>query len=511
MGSSAVTQAPTLRASGIVKVYPGVKALDEADLVLHGGEVHALMGENGAGKSTLVGIIAGAQRPDAGEIHLDGLPVSPSSPGHARGLGIRAVHQELTLLPHLSVAENLAIGGYPSRAGVIGWRAVRRRAREALAELGLSIDPRRPVGELPIAIRQLVAIAREMQGEARVLILDEPTSSLDRTETERLFEVVRAARDRGVAIVFITHFLDQVYEIADRVTVLRGGRVVGAGRTADLPRLRLISLMLGRDVAERESRLAGRNGESEPAEEASAPVVCARGLRRGRALRGASLEVRRGEVVGLAGLLGSGRTELARAMFGADRPDAGQLAVDGRRRRLTPRRSSRLGIGLCPEDRKSQGLCLGLSVAEGLTLAMRAKRGWWRPLRRGERQEIVGRLTRDLAIRAVDSRAAVGTLSGGNQQKVLLGAWIATNPRVLLLDEPTRGVDIGAKDEILRRVRSMCDHGLGVVFISAELEEIVRACDRVVVMRDRETVGELRSGEIDEHRIMRMIGAERRA
>jgi galactofuranose transport system ATP-binding protein len=481
--------------TGIEKAFAGVKALDAVDFRLLPGEVHAIMGENGAGKSTLIKVLTGAYPIDRGRIELRGERVQFAGPLEAQRGGVSAVYQEVNLCPNLSVAENISIGREPRQFGRIQWRAVRRRAVEALARVNVSIDVSAQLSTCSIAIQQMVSIARAMDISADVLILDEPTSSLDQDEVEQLFGVVRRLKERGMAIVFISHFLDQTYEIADRITVLRNGRLVGEWPTRDLPRVELISKMLGRELKTLEA-LEQRTKEAGAVSETTAPVVEATSLGRKGAIAPFDLTIQHGELVGLAGLLGSGRTELARLLFGADRADTGQLAFDGREVTVrTPRTATTHKIAFCPENRRTQGLCEELTVRENIILALQAGYGWTRPISHKRQDELADKWIKALDIRPADPDRPVGTLSGGNQQKVLLARWLLTQPKLLILDEPTRGIDVGAKTEVQRLVRSLCDEGMAVLFISAELEEVLRLSHKVVVLRDRHVVAELENDE----------------
>lgn len=512
--------APLLAARGLVKTFPGVRALDDVAFTLRSGEIHALMGENGAGKSTLIKVLTGALAPDAGWVLLDGRPVAPRSPIEAQQLGISTVYQEINLIPGLSVAENLFLGRQPMRFGRIDTRAIRQGARRALARLNLDIDVTRPLAACSIAVQQLVAIARALDLSARVLILDEPTSSLDAGEVDQLFRTLRRLRESGLGIVFITHFIDQVYAVADRITVLRNGRLVGEYPAADLPKRELVSRMIGRpsDGGGTESGGAGaapRLATSAPGEETESPVLSARGLGRRHAIHPVDLDIRRGEVVGLAGLLGSGRTELARLLFGLDRADAGQIWASGRKlgrrgRLRSPRAAIRRGLGMLPEDRKTQGLLAELSIRENIVLALQGRRGWLRPLRRRTQRALADKYVRALGIATPSTEKPIGQLSGGNQQKAILARWLATDPILLILDEPTRGVDVGAKAEIEKLIGELCEAGLAILFISAELDEVVRTSRRIVALRDRRKVGELSGPEISEQRLIAVIAGDER-
>ncbi len=501
------TVEPVVDMRAISIEFPGVRALQEVDFRLFPGEVHALMGENGAGKSTLIKVLTGVYRADAGEVLLNGARVAFAGPATAQAAGISTVYQELNLCTNLTVAENILLGREPRRFGCIDGRAMRRRAREVLVRMGLDIDAGSTLGTHPLAIQQLVAIARAVEREPKVLILDEPTSSLDADEVAELFRIMRVLRDDGVAILFVSHFIDQVYEISDRMTVLRNGRLVGDFHTQDLARRDLVSAMIGRElgVLEEAKRLAASNDVERSAR---VPVLRASGLGRAGAIQPFDLEIHAGEVVGLAGLLGSGRTELARLLFGADRPDFGRLEVASRTVRLrSPRAAIAAGIGFCSEDRKGEGLVADLTIRDNLILAMQAARGWLRPVPRRLKEDLVDRYIDALDIRPANPDAVVGHLSGGNQQKVLLARWLIMEPRVLILDEPTRGIDVGAKAQIQKLVAELAAGGMAVVFISAELEEVLRISDRVVVLRDRQKVAELHGADAGIEDVMGLIAS----
>jgi galactofuranose transport system ATP-binding protein len=494
---------PLVEMTGISVAFGPVQALDSVDLRLYPGEVHALMGENGAGKSTLIKALTGVHPIDAGEIRVLGEPAAFSGPAAAQAAGISTVYQEVNLCPNLSVAENLLLGREPRRAGRIDWRGARRRATEVLGRLHLDLDPSSALGAHPIALQQLVAIARAVEVDARVLVLDEPTSSLDAGEVAELFRVIRRLRDDGVAILFVSHFIEQVYEISDRMTVLRNGRRVGEYRTTELTRRQLVSAMVGRELEVLEQL---DRAPAEPAADEQPPVLAASGLGRRGAIEPVDLAVRPGEVVGLAGLLGSGRTELARLLFGADRADTGEITVAGRTARIrAPRAAIDAGIAFSSEDRKAEGVVGDLSVRANIVLAMQASRGWMRRIPRRRQDELARRWIELLDIRPADPDALLRNLSGGNQQKVLLARWLITEPRLLILDEPTRGIDVGAKAQIQSLVAEQARQGTAVVFISAELDEVVRLSDRVLVLRDRRPVAELAGEDVDMDRVMELI------
>ncbi|WP_406313737.1 sugar ABC transporter ATP-binding protein [Streptosporangium sp. NBC_01639] len=482
--------APILRMNGISKEFPGVKALSGVDFRLLPGEVHALMGENGAGKSTLIKVLTGVYDIDAGEIELGGEPVAFTSPLAAQQAGISTVYQEVNLCTNLSVAENIFIGREPRRLGRIQWSRMRSRAAELLARLELDIDVSAPLSSFSLAVQQMVAIARAVDISARVLILDEPTSSLDAGEVAQLFRVMRRLKEDGIAILFVSHFLDQIYEIADRMTVLRNGRLVGEYPTNELGQVELVGKMIGRELAELEKL------EGKPLARETASLVEAENLGRAGAVEPFTLTVHEGEVVGLAGLLGSGRTEIARLLFGADHAGTGSVKIDGRPVSLrTPRAAMNHGIAFCSENRRAEGLIPDLTVRENLVLALQAVRGWTRPIPRRRQDELVEKYVSALKISPANPEQLVRNLSGGNQQKVLLARWLILEPRLLILDEPTRGIDVGAKAEIQRLVASLSDGGMAVLFISAELEEVLRLSHKVGVLRDRRLVAQLENDD----------------
>jgi simple sugar transport system ATP-binding protein len=476
--------------------FPGVKALDGVDFRLLPGEVHALMGENGAGKSTLIKALTGVYPIDSGQILLDGVPRSFGSPRQSQEAGISTVYQEVNLCPNLSVGENILLGREPRRWGRIDYRALHRRAAELLTELELTIDPRSRLGSHPIAVQQLVAITRATAAKARVLILDEPTSSLDTGEVAELFGVIRRLRDAGTAILFVSHFLDQIYAIADRITVLRNGKLVGEYPTAELPRVQLVTAMLGRaaDVLEEVADNAART----TVDVNTTPVVSIDGFGRPPAVAPATLDIHRGEIIGLAGLLGSGRTELARLIFGADRATTGALAVNGSKVAIrTPRAAIAHRFAFTSENRKDEGVFGELTVRDNLVLALQARRGFARPLSAKAKNDLVDKYMEALDIRPRRPDALMKNLSGGNQQKVLLARWLITEPELFILDEPTRGIDIGAKAQIQQLVTDLAADGMAVLFISAELDEVSRVSHRIAVMRDRHNVAQVDSDQGD--------------
>jgi monosaccharide-transporting ATPase len=490
-----------LSARAISKSFLGIKALDRVDFTLRAGEVHALVGENGAGKSTLIKVLTGAYRRDGGEIRLEGAPIDPRDVTEAQALGIGTVYQEVNLLENLTVAENLFLGREPRRFGLIDTRAMNRRARAMLSGYGLDLDVDALLGSYSVAIRQIVAIARAVDLSGKVLILDEPTASLDAAEVSTLFEIIRDLRDRGLGIVFITHFFDQVFRLADRATVLRNGRLIDSRPIAGLERLELVSMMLGRELLEEEGRQASADAAA-----AGEPLARFRGYGRRGMIAPFDLDIRRGEVVGVAGLLGAGRTETAELLFGIAQPDSGTAEIDGTPRHLaSPRAAIAQGFGFCPEDRKQDGIVEDLSVRENIVLALQARRGWSRPLPRREQEAIADRYIAALDIRTADRETPIKFLSGGNQQKVILARWLALNPRFLILDEPTRGIDVGAHAEIIKLVEKLCDDGMALMVISSELEELVAYSNRIRVLADRRHVSELAGEEISAGAIMAAI------
>ena len=492
---------PLLQLSGATVRFGADAAIDGVDFRLFPGEVHSLMGENGAGKSTLIKAITGALPLDAGVLTLAGEVVRFGSPHDAQRAGISTVYQEIDLLPNVSVAENIALGREPRRAGLIDWRRIRREAQEALADLGLDIDPASRLGTHSLAVQQLVAIARAISTDVRVLVLDEPTSSLDLDEVAELFRVIRDLKQRGVAILFVSHFLDQVYEICDRVTVLRDGRFIGEYLTRELLRIDLVQAMLGRSVSALTS--APRTDEASDEER---PVLTADGLTAGSGIRDADVTLHEGEVLGVAGLLGSGRSELARALTGIDRVDSGVIRIEGSPRTPSgPRSAISLGVVYSSENRRTEGIISELSVLDNITLALQADRGVLRRIPPARQRELAASWVEALDIRPPDLDRPAGTLSGGNQQKVLLARLLALSPRVLVLDEPTRGIDVGAKVEIQNLVGEMAANGLSVMFISAELEEVLRVGHRVAVLRDGRIVETLPSDALTVDSLLALV------
>lgn len=489
-----------LSAKGITKSFPGVTALENVDFALRKGEIHALMGENGAGKSTLIKVLTGVERPDRGEVVIAGRKVDVHSPQHAQQLGISTVYQEVNLCTNISVAENIMLGHEPRTwYGAIRWKKMNQMAAEALRRLGIDIDVSRPLGNYSVAIQQMAAIARSLEfASARVLILDEPTSSLNVNETNQLFNVMRGLKARGIGIIFITHFLDQVYQVSDRITVLRNGSLVGTYETASLPQIELIAKMIGRSLSDLEDMSRTKVDSAEQ----QVKVLQARELGRKGTIEPFDLDLHAGEVVGVAGLLGSGRTELVNLIFGVDTPDEGALLLNGRPvERFSPMESIKNGIGLCPEDRKDQGIVGELTIRENIILALQARNGWFKYISEAKQYEIAEKYIRLLGIVTPSPDQLVKNLSGGNQQKVILARWLAIDPQVLILDEPTRGIDVGAKAEIQRLVLDLAGEGKACIFISSELDEVQRCSNRIMVLRDRQKVAEYPGG-VDDQVIM---------
>ncbi len=488
---------------GIYKTFPGVKALVDVDFTLRKGEIHALMGENGAGKSTLIKVLTGVYELDGGEILLDGIdhPIINKSPEEAQFNGISTVYQEVNLCPNLSVAENIFIGREPKRAGLIDWKKMNKMSTELLKSLDIDVDVTLTLGNYSLALQQMIAIARAVDMSAKVLILDEPTSSLDEQEVEKLFVLMRRLKDQGVGIIFVTHFLEQVYAVCDRITVLRNGHLVGEFPIATLPRLKLVAKMMGKDFDDLASIKSLR--KTVPEDDV---LIEANGLGRAGSIKPFDIQVKKGQVVGLAGLLGSGRSELARCIFGADKPDCGDLKVcDHLFSSSHPVDSIHKGMAYLPEDRKKEGIIADLSVRENIMIALQAKKGAFRLLSRKEQEQFTDKYIDLLQIKTSDRETPIKSLSGGNQQKVILGRWLLTDPDFIILDEPTRGIDVGTKTEIQKLVLQLADQGTSVMFISSEIEEMLRTCDHMAILRDGEKVAELDGSQLSQESIMASI------
>ena len=486
---------------GICKSFPGVRALNNVDFTLRKGEIHALMGENGAGKSTLIKVLTGVYEKDAGSIEIEGCPGEAHihSPQQAQNIGISTVYQEITLCPNLTVAENMFIGRTSDR--LVHWKDYEKRATEILDNLGIPARAKQELSRCSLAVQQMVAIARAVDMNCKVLILDEPTSSLDDKEVAMLFQLMRDLKARGVGIVFVTHFLEQVYEVSDRITVLRNGELVGEYAVKDLPQVELVAKMIGKsldDLAELEQFQKGNGAQDEVVYEAE-------GLSSSEC-RPFDFSIRKGEVNGFTGLLGSGRSESVRAIFGADQVTGGKVKINGKAVRITnPHEAMKNGIGYLPEDRKRDGIIADLSVRENIILALQTIRGMNHPIPRAKAEAFADEYIKALDIKTASQDTPIKSLSGGNQQKVILARWLLTHPQYLILDEPTRGIDVGTKLEIQKLVLKLAEEGMSVTFISSEIEEMLRTCSRLIVMRDRNIVGELTGDELTQTQVMKTI------
>lgn len=494
-----------LSMQGIGKVFPGVKALQNVDFTLRKGEIHALMGENGAGKSTLIKVLTGVYELDSGKILMgeDQKAIVNKSPQDAQKNGISTVYQEITLCPNLSVAENLFIGREPRRFGLIDWKTMNRKSRELLEHLDIQVDPTTQLDDCSIAVQQMIAIARAVDMKCKVLILDEPTSSLDDEEVEKLFGLMRRLKAEGVGIIFVTHFLEQVYAVCDRITVLRNGELVGEYKTSELPRVKLVAKMMGKDFDD----LADiKSSHRKDADDKKVPMIEAEKLGHTGTIKPYDLVINKGEVIGFTGLLGSGRSELVRTIYGADKPDTGVLKVDGKEVKInTPLDAIKLGMGYLPENRKRDGIVADLSVRENIILALQARMGMFHPISRKKMEEYADKYIEMLQIKTASRETPIKSLSGGNQQKVIIGRWLLTDPSFLILDEPTRGIDIGTKTEIQKLVLDLADQGMSVAFISSEVDEMLRTCSRMAVLRDGQKVGELSGDDLTQDKIMHTI------
>ncbi|QYK03043.1 sugar ABC transporter ATP-binding protein [Shewanella psychrotolerans] len=494
-----------LALKGICKQYPGVKALQDVSLNLYPGEVHALLGENGAGKSTLVKIMTGAETKNSGTIDYDGKTYDFTSPIEAQSVGIVSVYQEVNLLPNLTVAQNLFLGHEPRKFGLINHRQMIKQAKQVLKQFKLDIDVSEPLSKYSVAVQQLVAIARGVAMSAKVLILDEPTASLDADEVKVLFGILNQLKKEGVSIVFITHFLDQVYAVSDRITVLRNGEFVAEHLTKELPQSKLVEAMLGRAL-EDHLQLDSAPKSTNAADSTQAVLLSLEGVSVKGSIQSLNLTLSEGKAVGLAGLLGSGRSEVCNAVFGLDQLNSGNIQLKGKPLKLTnPADAIHEGIALCPEDRKVDGIIGPLSIRENIILALQARLGWWRCLSRAKQDQMAQFFIDKLQIATPDADKPIEQLSGGNQQKVILARWLAIEPILLILDEPTRGIDIGAHAEIIKLIRSLCDDGMSLLVASSELDELVAFSNKVVVMRDRFAIKELSGEELTSQHVMQAI------
>ena len=496
-----------IQMSHISKTFPGVVALNDVQFTLQKGEIHALLGENGAGKSTLIKVLTGVEERDGGTVLLDGKEIFPKTPQEAQNAGISTVYQEVNLCPNLSVAENVYIGREPKKGGRIDWKTINTRSKELLKRFDLSIDVTKTLDSYSVAIQQMVAIARAVDVSAKVLILDEPTSSLSAPEVQKLFEIMRMLKKQGMGIIFVTHFLDQVYEVTDTITVLRNGGYVGTYATADLPRVQLVAKMIGKEYADLNQRVV--NEEAEQAKKET--LLSLKDASGAGTIDSISLDINRGEVLGLSGLLGSGRSEIVRLIFSVDRLNGGEMDLKGEKiHNRSTLAAIRKGFAFCPENRKTEGIVGDLSIRDNIILALQAKRGMFRAISKAEAQKLADEFIEKLEIKTPSADQLIKNLSGGNQQKVILARWMATNPDLLMLDEPTRGIDIGTKAEIQKLVVQLAEQGMAVIFISSEIDEMLRCCDRMIVLRDKKKVAELAGQEISEAAIMHFIagGAE---
>ena len=494
-----------LQMKGICKRFPGVVALDHVDFFIRKGEVHVLMGENGAGKSTLIKILTGIYKLDEGEILFDGSPLNPVDALDVQHKGISTIYQEISLIPQLSVAENIFLGREFRQRGLIDWKRTRSEAQKLLDDMGMDIDVTRPVESYGTAIQQMIALARATWLKAKLVVMDEATSSMDDDEVKVLFGIIHRLKAQGVSILFISHRLNEVFEIADRITVLKDGVRVGEYRSGELTRLELITKMVGHDASEILSQTVAREARDFP------DFVEARGIKSGVKLNGVDLTIGRGEVVGLAGLLGSGRTELARILFGADGKDDGEILIDGKPVHFRlPAQAIGRGFAFCSEDRKVEGILPNMSVRDNMLIACMGKVNRHGIVSTARQRALVQKYIDAVRIKTPGMEQNISNLSGGNQQKVLLARWLCMKPDLLILDEPTRGIDVGAKKEIEALIREIADQGISILLISSEFEELVRNCDRLVVVREGRNVGELRGREISEDNIMRVIAQERR-
>lgn len=493
-----------LKMRNIHKIFPGVRALQGVDFTLRKGEIHALMGENGAGKSTLIKVLTGVYGKEEGEIFLDGTEgaVAIHSPQDAQKMGISTVYQEITLCPNLSVAENMFIGR--TEGAVQNWKKMNADTEKILQSLDIPAKPTQQLESCSIAVQQMIAIARAVDMECKVLILDEPTSSLDEQEVAKLFKLMRDLRSRGVGIIFVTHFLDQVYEVCDRITVMRDGKLVGEYPIKDLPRVQLVSKMLGKELDD----LSDIKGEQQgyKKEAGAVPVFEAKGLVSDAGIKPFDFHIDKGEVNGFTGLLGSGRSECVRSIFGADRVIGGTVKMKGKDVKISkPLDAMKNGIAYLPEDRKMDGIVGDLSVRDNIILAQQVLKGFFKPFSKAEANKVADEYIKLLNIKTASKDTPIKSLSGGNQQKVILARWLFTHPEYLILDEPTRGIDVGTKVDIQKLVLKLASEGMSVTFISSELDEMLRTCSRLVVMRDRKVVGELTGQDLNQNKVMSTI------
>lgn len=499
MGKDAI-----LKMRGIYKTFPGVKALQNVDFTLCEGEIHALMGENGAGKSTLIKVLTGVHTKDSGQVFIKGTEkaVLIRSPQEAQKYGISTVYQEISLCPNLSVAENIYIGR--DKGALLNWKKRNAEADKVLQSLGINVKSTQQLASCSIAVQQMVAIARAVDMDCKVLILDEPTSSLDESEVEKLFVLMRRLKERGVGIIFVTHFLDQVYEVCDKITVLRDGMLVGEYEISELPRVKLVSKMLGKELDDM-SDIKNESAKTEE-KEGQPPVFEAEWLVSSEGIKPFDFYIKKGEVNGFTGLLGSGRSECVRAIFGADRVIGGKVKMNGKPVKITkPIDAMKNGIGYLSEDRKRDGIVGDLSVRENIILALQVKTGFFKPFSKAQANKFADEYIKLLDIKTASADTPIKSLSGGNQQKVILARWLLTHPEYLILDEPTRGIDVGTKVDIQKLVLKLASEGMSITFISSETDEMLRTCSRLVVMRDRKVVGEISGDDLTQNMIMTTI------
>lgn len=493
-----------LEMKNITKSFIGVRALKDINFSLESGEVRALMGENGAGKSTLIKVLTGVHKLDSGEIYLDNKRIYPSSTLDAQRIGISSVYQEVNLCDNLTVAENIMIGREPKKFGLIDKKKLIDMAFEAINKLSLNIDVRKPLSDYSLGIQQMIAITRSLQLNSKILILDEPTSSLEENEVNQLFEIIEKLKNSGIGIIFVTHFLDQVYGISDSITVLRNGALVGNHKTSELSKLDLIKEMLGKEYQDIQNNANKKQFDNEE------EFIKIDGIGKKTYMHPVSFNIHKGEIVGFSGLLGSGRSETAKLIFGAVKKDSGNIFIKGNKKEfLHPIDAINNKIGFCSEDRKLEGIISDLSIRENIILALQAKNGIMKYISRKKQEQLANIYIKALNIVTVDSNKPIKFLSGGNQQKVLLARWLCTTPELLILDEPTRGIDIGSKSEIQKMMLDLSKEGMSFIFISSEMEEVIRTSDKVIIFKDNKKIKELIGNDINEKSILNSIAQEK--
>lgn len=493
-----------LEMKNITKSFIGVRALKDVNFSLESGEVRALMGENGAGKSTLIKVLTGVHKLDSGEIYLENKRIYPSSTLDAQRIGISSVYQEVNLCDNLTVAENIMIGREPKKFGLIDKKKLIDMAFEAINKLSLNIDVRKPLSDYSLGIQQMIAITRSLQLNSKILILDEPTSSLEENEVNQLFEIIEKLKNSGIGIIFVTHFLDQVYRISDSITVLRNGALVGNHKTSELSKLDLIKEMLGKEYQDIQNNANKKQFDNEE------EFIKIDGIGKKTYMHPVSFNIHKGEIVGFSGLLGSGRSETAKLIFGAVKKDSGNIFIKGNKKEfLHPIDAINNKIGFCSEDRKLEGIISDLSIRENIILALQAKNGIMKYISRKKQEQLANIYIKALNIVTVDSNKPIKFLSGGNQQKVLLARWLCTTPELLILDEPTRGIDIGSKSEIQKMMLDLSKEGMSFIFISSEMEEVIRTSDKVIIFKDNKKIKELIGNDINEKSILNSIAQEK--